>query len=1033
MSKYILTAVVVFVSTLSNAQKTATFYDIHRHYYEALELFQKEKYVAAQEKFDQYILAESNPKSELRVNAEYYRGICSLYLFHKDAEFDLERFVQDHPDSPWVWHVYYQLATHNYKKKSYKKALEWFDKVEMDGLSQDQLTEVYYKRGYSYFETDQFEKARKDFYEVKDIPGEYQNAAIYYYSHISYEEKNYQTALEGFRKLENDPSFSPVVPYYITQILYSQGKYDELLAYAPGVLENAKVNTTKRVPEIARLIGDAYYRKEKFTEALPYLLMYHEETNKSDKSSEDFYQLGYTYYRTAEYAKALDSFSNCTAANDSLDQMATYNMGDCYLKLDQKTYARNAFKEAADLDFNLPIKEDALFNYAKLAFELSYNPFHEAITAFEGYLEKYPNSPRRDEAYEFLLNVYMKTRNYEAALKSLDKIANKDARTKEAYQVVAYNRGVELFQTGSYSESDKFFDKVATYPINPEITAEAIFWKAESAYKQKDYGKAHSLYTNFTAMPGAYASAFYGMGQYGDGYALFKQGIGVDGTDNQSIQLRNEKFAAANSAFRKYSDGPGTKDSKKLADAYMRIGDCFYATKEYGQAIAYYDKGVATSESQKDYASFQKAICYGLNDQNDKKAWVLKNMLAEMPNSEYAIEAKYELASTYMQDDRVNEAETYYKDVVNNHPNSPFKKPSLLGLCLVYTKKDDVANAKETWNTMKNTYPNDKVLKEAYNVLKAILIDDPQFVNDAQNITVLDVQTADLDDEVFKKAEGYALLGDCNNAIPKLNNYLQQYNPAIHKVEANYYLAECYWNKDDKANALLACNEVLKSPSNEYTVSCVIMASTIQYNNKNYREALDLYIKLEQISTTDLLEAQIGQMRCNYLLGEMADAKKYANLVIANSGTPDEIKRTAILWRGRILLAEEDYTGATADFKEVIKKGGVMAAESKYHIAFILNATEQFTKCETECFELIEKYSSFDEWKFKTFLLLADNYISMKDYFNARATLEAIIENVSEQWVLDEANSKLQYLNQIEAAEQGNRSEEPIEINVGNE
>jgi hypothetical protein len=82
---------------------------------------------------------------------------------------------------------------------------------------------------------------------------------------------------------------------------------------------------------------------------------------------------------------------------------------------------------------------------------------------------------------------------------------------------------------------------------------------------------------------------------------------------------------------------------------------------------------------------------------------------------------------------------------------------------------------------------------------------------------------------------------------------------------------------------------------------------------------------------------------------------------------------------------------------------------------------------------LIEKYSSFDEWKFKTFLLLADNYISMKDYFNASATLEAIIENVSEQWVLDEANSKLQYLNQIEAAEQGNRSEEPIEINVGNE
>jgi len=1033
MSRYLLTATFLLSGLLFYGQKTATFYDINRHYYEALELFQKEKYVAAQEKFDQYILAETNAKTELRVNAEYYRGICSLYLFHKDAEFDLERFVQEHPDSPWVWHVYYQLATHNYRKKSYKKALEWFEKVETEGLTTDQKTEFHYKRGFSFFETGQIGSARKDFYEVKDIPGDYQNASIYYYSHISYEEKNYQTALEGFKKLETDASFAPIIPYYVTQILYNQGKYDELLVYAPPVLEKAKENATKRAPEIARLIGDAYYRKEKFAEALPFLLMYHEDTDKKDKSSEDFYQLGYTFYRTTEYAKALDAFSNCTAEGDSLDQMATYNMGDCYLKLDQKTYARNAFKEASDLNYNLQIKEDALFNYAKLAFELSYNPFHEAITAFENYLGEYPNSPRKDEAYEFLLNVYMKTRNYEAALKSLDKIANKDARTKEAYQIVAYNRGVELFQTGAYAESEKFFDKVSVFPLNPQITAEAIFWKAEVAFKLKNYGKAHDHYTNFTSLPGSYSSEYYGMGHYGDGYSFFKQGIGVDGTDAQSISLRNQKFVSANTSFRKYADGQGEKDAKKLGDAYMRIGDCYYATKEYVQAIANYDKGIAAGDAQKDYATYQKAICYGLNDQNDKKAWVLKNMLSEMPGSEYAVEAKYELAKTYMAEDRINEAEVYYKDVINNHANTPFKKQSLLGLCLIYTIQEDVSSAKETWNTMKAAYPNDKVLKEAYTVLKTLLIDDPQFVNDATNISVLDVQTSDLDDEVFKKAEGYALTGDCTNAISKLEAYLKQYKPAIHKTEANYYLSECYWTKGDKQNALLACNEVIKSPVGEYTVPCLIMASTIQYNNKNYREALDLYIKLEQISPTDKLEAQIGQMRCYYLLGELSDAKTFADLVISNTNTPEDIRRTAYLWRGRIRMAEEDYTGANSDFTEVMKKGGVMAAEAKYRKADILNRTGQFAKCETECFDLIEDYSSFDEWKFKTFLLLADNYISMEDYFNARATIEAILENVDESWVIDEANSKLDYLDEIENAQEGNRGEEPIEIDVNND
>ncbi|MEZ4799568.1 MAG: hypothetical protein R2809_07325 [Flavobacteriales bacterium] len=84
--------------------------------------------------------------------------------------------------------------------------------------------------------------------------------------------------------MESDPNFSPIVPYYITQIYYKQKKYDELLAYAPAVLDSAKNNTTKRVPEIARLIGDAYFIKEKYSDALPYLEQYHQGVPKNEIS-----------------------------------------------------------------------------------------------------------------------------------------------------------------------------------------------------------------------------------------------------------------------------------------------------------------------------------------------------------------------------------------------------------------------------------------------------------------------------------------------------------------------------------------------------------------------------------------------------------------------------------------------------------------------------------------------------------------------------------------------------------------------------
>ena len=179
-----------------------------------------------------------------------------------------------------------------------------------------------------------------------------------------------------------------------------------------------------------------------------------------------------------------------------------------------------------------------------------------------------------------------------------------------------------------------------------------------------------------------------------------------------------------------------------------------------------------------------------------------------------------------------------------------------------------------------------------------------------------------------------------------------------------------------------------------------------------------------------VLEAQIGLMRCNYLLNDFADARMYADQVISNATTPDDIRNTAYLWRGRILQKDGDYDGAIKDYKEVMKKGGVAAAEAKYGIAFCLYKKGEYKKAETEIFQLIEKYSAFEEWKYRGFLLLVDDYIALKDYFQARTTLNAILENVTEQWVLDEANLKDKQLDALENPQGNGGSESDIEIDL---
>ena len=96
------------------------------------------------------------------------------------------------------------------------------------------MSELYFKRGYSYFATKNNEKAKPDFYEIKDVDNKYAHPANYYYSHIAYQEKNYETALTGFTRLLNSETFSTVVPYYITQIYFIQGKYTDVVRNAPA-------------------------------------------------------------------------------------------------------------------------------------------------------------------------------------------------------------------------------------------------------------------------------------------------------------------------------------------------------------------------------------------------------------------------------------------------------------------------------------------------------------------------------------------------------------------------------------------------------------------------------------------------------------------------------------------------------------------------------------------------------------------------------------------------------------------------------
>lgn len=84
--KYIFIQLVVLLMTISSvsmAQQSTIYTEEYTDYRTAQDLFDKEHFSAAQEKFFMVIEEIDNLQDEIRINSEYYAAICAWSCFIK--------------------------------------------------------------------------------------------------------------------------------------------------------------------------------------------------------------------------------------------------------------------------------------------------------------------------------------------------------------------------------------------------------------------------------------------------------------------------------------------------------------------------------------------------------------------------------------------------------------------------------------------------------------------------------------------------------------------------------------------------------------------------------------------------------------------------------------------------------------------------------------------------------------------------------------------------------------------------------------
>ena len=243
------------------------------------------------------------------------------------------------------------------------------------------------------------------------------------------------------------------------------------------------------------------------------------------------------------------------------------------------------------------------------------------------------------------------------------------------------------------------------------------------------------------------------------------------------------------------------------------------------------------------------------------------------------------------------------------------------------------------------------------------------------------------------------------------NSYLQKFPGGAHVVEANFNRAEIYNTKKDWNNALQAYEAVAAMAPNQFAERSVLTAARINFFElKNYAKAETFYTQLKQITSSQelKLEAMRGLLRCQYNQQKWEEASENAKELTAAKGSSADDKTLANMVIAKSYQVAGQYDQAINSFKSVVQLNkAALAAEARYEIAncwFLLN---KLTESEKAAFETINKSGSYDYWITKAYILLGDIYFKQKDYFNAKATFQSVVDNTVDPELKVEAQAKL--------------------------
>ena len=982
MKRILIPLCLLLCGFVANGQRTYQMEAPNRLFVEGKEMFNLKDYTGCMDKLEAYKLHATD--ADLIQEADYMLAYSAFEQGLVEALDELETYWYQYPDSRHADEVAFLIGSAYFGDGDYEEAIAWFNQSDLDRLSLEQQETYAFRLAYSLLQEGELERSRGYFARIAQIGTEYRDASTYYVAYIDYAMGKYDQALAEFSRMKDWRDYRESSLYYITQIYFIQSKYDKVITEGKELL--ASYPNSENNGEVYRLMGNSYYHQGDEAQAITMLNRYVASTDQPLRG--DLYILGVCQYNAANYEAAVDALGQTVTEQDALTQNAYLYLGQSYRKLGDKNNARMAFEAAATATYDDQVREAALYNYALVIHETAFTGFGESVTLFEKFLNDFPNSRYADKVNDYLVEVYLTTKNYEAALTSIDKIHKPSTKILEAKQNILFQLGTQAFTNRQMDEAVELFGRaISLGAYDVEARNDAYFWRGESYYRQEAYQKAIADFRTYLNNTRQRNTDMYALAHYNLGYSYFKL----------------KDYDEALSRFRQYVSLESDHQSAAYADAYNRIGDCLFQDRQFTAAQESYSLAAQARPSAGDYSVYQQGFVQGLRKDYAGKVQTMDRLIREFPESQYVDDALYEEGRAYVLMENNQAAANCFERLIREFPQSSLSRKAGIQLGLLYYNDNQPQKSVAAYKQVIQDYPGSEEAKVALQDLKTVYIDLNDINAYASYVNSLGgnihLEIGEQDSLTYIAAEKLYMRGENESARRSFVNYLQTFPEGAFSPNANYYLGRLALNNSDYDEALTRYQTVIESGNTKFLEESVARVAEIYYLREAYAEALTSFKQLNTIaeSPDNKQAALLGIMRCALQTGHQADALEAAESLLKVQKLSPELEQDARYVRAKAYINQGQADKALADLKVISEDTRtVEGAEAKCLLAQLYYDKGDDKNAEAVLMNFIENGTPHPYWLARGFVLLADVYIRQGDDFQARQYLTSLQNNYKE-------------------------------------